>query len=197
MMRLVILAAVLAGLWAAGLMVFVYDVKTMPQNMPILGVAATDAAVVLTGGSERLAAGVELLQRDVVKKLFVSGVHPKTPRSDLLAGLTLDPEKRRCCINLGKEAADTTGNASETAAWMEAQQYTSLRVVTANYHVRRALVEFHAALPNITIYPYAVRPDNVQLDGWWKRRGTASLLITEYNKYLAARAQKILNRIAS
>ena len=56
------LAAVLALTWLAGL---VWFASTSPREPPPPGSAEaerrTDAIVVLTGGSERLAAGLELL----------------------------------------------------------------------------------------------------------------------------------------
>jgi hypothetical protein len=51
----------------------------------------------------------------------------------------------------------------------------------------RSLAIFRAVMPEFTIVPHPVAPDNVKLDDWWQRPGTASLLVIEYDKYLLAR----------
>src|SRR3546814_4570320 len=70
-----------------------------------------------------------------------------------------------CCVDLGFEAADTAGNALETAGWLNAHGYKSIRLVTANYHMPRSLVEFSRRLPGITIVPPPVLPDRMRVDG--------------------------------
>jgi uncharacterized SAM-binding protein YcdF (DUF218 family) len=91
-----------------------------------------------------------------------------------------------CCVELGYEADDTEGNAVETARWVAAQGLHSIRLVTANYHMPRSLVEFHRALPGVELVAHPVAPAKVRLDGWWGWPGTAELIIIEYNKYVAA-----------
>jgi len=88
---------------------------------------------------------------------------------------------------LGYEAMDTAGNARETAAWVSAEGYTSLRVVTAAYHMPRSLVELASAMPGVTLVAHPVFPERVRLDAWWSWPGTASLVATEYTKYLVSR----------
>ena len=83
-------------------------------------------------------------------------------------------------------AVDTVGNALETAKWVRAHNYRRVVVVTSNYHMPRSLLLFHAAMPDIIIIAHPVTPESVKLQSWWQRRGTANLLVTEYNKYLFA-----------
>ena len=90
---------------------------------------------------------------------------------------------------LGHRAIDTLGNAGETAGWMRQQGFHSLRLVTAWYHMRRSLLEFARAMPEIEIVPHPVFPDAVAHEHWWARRETAALLVTEYGKYLASLAR--------
>jgi hypothetical protein len=61
----------LALAWAAGLARFAALIPDRLDDDP----RATDAAVVLTGGSGRLDAGLDLLVRGRAGKLFVSGVY--------------------------------------------------------------------------------------------------------------------------
>ena len=177
----IVLGGFFAALWLIGLLRFVDRVQGLHEPTDNQ-TTTTDAIVVLTGGSERLTAGLELLKSGKGKKLLVSGVHP---------GLTLDrlpvsKELYNCCITIGHEADNTRGNAEETLNWMREENFQSLRLVTANYHMPRSLLIFRAAMPDIQIIEHPVQPDSVILDHWWSHSGTASLLVTEYNKLLWA-----------
>ena len=89
-------------------------------------------------------------------------------------------------VVLGYAAGDTLGNAAETAAWMREQGFTSLRLVTAAYHMPRSLLELQRALPGVTILAHPVFPPGVRQEGWWEDGASASRLLGERVKYLAA-----------
>ncbi|TWB41660.1 YdcF family protein [Nitrospirillum pindoramense] len=180
--RLTSLGAALGVLWVGGLLTFAANIPRAPED----ATAATDAIVVLTGGSERLETGFDLLAAGRGRKLFISGVYRGVDVRALLRMSQATPAALECCVVLGYSADDTVGNAAETARWMQAEGYHSLRLVTANYHMPRSLVEFRHALPDVRIVPHAVQPPNVRLDGWWHWRGTAGLIVSEYDKYLVA-----------
>ena len=168
--------------WSAGLIWFAQEAGRDYGD----DVDWTDAIVVLTGGSERLAAGLTLLEAGHADMLFVSGVHKDINVVDLLTLAPSASDELACCIVLGYAAGDTRGNALETAAWVRNEGIGSLRLVTANYHMPRSLLEFRHALPQADIVAYPVAPANVHLGDWWRWPGTASLLATEYLKYLVA-----------
>ncbi len=179
-------AVSLALLWLGGLVWFTEEIPSRVDDPD----SVTDAIVVLTGGSERLNAGLALLAAGRARKLFVSGVPRGVEASELLraagrAPADLHGSGGECCIALGHEADSTLGNAAETAAWMAAQNYHSLRLVTAAYHMPRSLVEFRRAMPGVTLVPNPVFPERVKQD-WWLWPGTAALIIGEYDKYLLA-----------
>ncbi|MFO0995773.1 MAG: YdcF family protein [Alphaproteobacteria bacterium] len=182
------LGVVLAGAaWAAGLFWFVALIPSEPMD----DARTTDAVVVLTGGRGRLEAGLEQLGQDRAKKLFVSGVYRGVEVAKLLDLSTQAPERVECCIVLGHSADNTTGNARETAEWMSKEGYTSLRLVTAAYHMPRSLLEFRHAMPTVMIVPHPVFPESVKHSEWWRWPGTASLIISEYVKYLLVLARNI------
>jgi len=156
--------------------------------------AATDAIVVLTGGSLRLQSGIDLLRAGKGRKLFVSGVNQQVDLDDLLGVSGPAPDWARCCIVLGHEADDTFGNAQETAQWIRGQDFHSLRLVTAWYHMPRSLLEFDRAMPEIDIVAHPVFPDQVKQEHWWAWRGTAALLVNEYVKYLGALTRPLIER---
>ena len=174
--------SLLALLWASGLVWFANSIPDTDES----GGDRTDAIVVLTGGSQRLQSGLQLLAEGRGKKLFVSGVYRGTDMSALLHATRPPIAALQCCIVLGHEAENTVGNAAETALWMRREHYQSLRLVTADYHMHRALLEFSRAMPEIRIVPHPVFPDSVKREHWWAWPGTLELLVGEYDKYLIA-----------
>ena len=81
----------------------------------------------------------------------------------MLRASKLEPSTLECCIVLGYEATRrSVGNAAETAARMRSRHYSSLRLVTSNYHMRRSLLEFSIALPEADVVPHPVAPNAVR-----------------------------------
>jgi len=177
---LVTTLAVLA--WAAGLFWFAASIARQPPADD----RVTDAIVVLTGGSERLTTGFELLSQGRARKLFISGVYRGVDVRELMR-VSRQGGELESRIAIGYAADDTAGNAEETAGWMGEEGFASLRLVTANYHMPRSLVEFRRHLPEVEVVPHPVKPGNVRLDNWWSWPGTAALIVEEYNKWLLAR----------
>jgi uncharacterized SAM-binding protein YcdF (DUF218 family) len=180
---LLLAVAALGLLWLGGLLTFAAELPRRVDDAD----RATDGIVVLTGGAARLGAGLELLAAGKAKRMFISGVHPGTSKGVLRQLVMPDArDKIDCCVDLGFAAANTFGNAIETADWATTNGYKSLRVVTANYHMPRSLIELHRRLPNVDLVPHPVFPEQFKLADWWAWPGTAYLLAEEFDKYLAA-----------
>src|SRR6202166_3240400 len=101
---IVLLAALV---WLAGLAAFSARIPTRVADPDTV----TDAIVVLTGGSERLDEGLELLAANKAKKLFVSGVYRGVEVTALPRGARRAPANTECCIVIGHAADSTYGNA--------------------------------------------------------------------------------------
>lgn len=167
---------------------FVVFTSVLPRTAAPVARPA-DAIVVLTGGPKRLTAGLLLLKKGMGTRLLITGVHKDTGFGDIRDALMGDlaqtsMQELECCIDLDKAARDTVGNARETARWVRSRGYDSLIIVTASYHMPRSLIEFRRAMPNVTLTAYPVFPDSVPLNEWWQRRGTTTLLVREYMKFL-------------
>ncbi len=145
----------------------------------------TDAIVVLTGGSERLTTGLELLHGGWAQKMLVSGVSSAVDVNTLLAAVKRDANDFSDQIDIGHSARDTFGNAKEATEWMGNNGFESLRLITAGYHMLRSRKEFEHAMPKVEVVPHPVFPASVHLDQWWLWPGTTALLINEYVKFLA------------
>jgi uncharacterized SAM-binding protein YcdF (DUF218 family) len=97
-----------------------------------------------------------------------------------LAGIDAVPLADR--ITVGRYAASTRGNGIETAAWAEQNRIGSLIVVTAAYHMPRALAELRHDLPQVRLYPLPVGSDG---DRGAAERGVGwRLEAAEYTKFL-------------
>jgi uncharacterized SAM-binding protein YcdF (DUF218 family) len=192
LLRLAGIPAAIVIAWVAGLIWFAGQIPEPSPAGVEIPAEPTDAIVVLTGGSSRLRAGLALLAEGRARKLFVSGVYRGVDVSELLRVARQEPAAVECCIALGYAADNTAGNAVETREWMLREGFKSIRLVTANYHMRRSLLEFHRAMPEMTIVPHHVLPDNFERAEWWWRRATLELVVSEYDKYLAALARPAL-----
>lgn len=190
LIKLFLAAGFLAALWVAGLIRF----AALVPNQVADTTTRTDGIVVLTGGSRRLGEGLELLSRGLAEKLFVSGVYQGVDVRKLLQIVKRNPQELETRISIGN-ATNTAGNAMETTAWMAARNYNSLRLVTAAYHMPRSLLEFRYAKSGMTLVPHPVFPENVKQARWWAWPGTASLMISEYNKTLLALSRHWIGRL--
>jgi len=196
--RWLILLAALGLLWLGGGIAYVERVESLPAPTE----TKTDAIVVLTGGAARMATGLRLLNDNKADRLLVSGVAQTATKATLMqAVLPSMPDVAQassnwqgidlqllfdCCVDLGFEADDTAGNAAETASWAAARGYKTIRLVTANYHMPRAQVEFGRYLSGMIIVPHPVRSDAMRVEDWWQRRAATVFLLGEYSKYVAA-----------
>ncbi len=155
-----------------------------------------DGLVALTGGGgARLEAAMGLLERGAAPRLLMSGVHPDITAEDVktLAG---GPERLyACCVDLGRDAATTLGNAVEAAAWARANGYRSLIIVTSDYHMPRAMMELRRALDGVRLIAYPVPrvAEDTAAAPWWRDDQTRRRLVVEYAKYLSIALREALS----
>lgn len=136
-----------------------------------------DAVIVPTGGAGRIARGLEVLDQGLAAKLLVSGVDPEVRPAEFAAEFAVAEAHMQCCVTLGFAAVDTRTNATETAKWVAQNEVTSLRLVTSDWHMRRAAGELDRTLPpSITVTRDAVPTE-----------GHFTVLLLEYHKLIASR----------
>jgi uncharacterized SAM-binding protein YcdF (DUF218 family) len=174
-----------------GFLAFAHAVKrAAPANPP-----AADAVVVLTGGEDRIEAGIKLLAQRKGKRLLISGVNPSTRATEIGRLTGYDRRLFDCCIDFGYVAVDTTTNAEETRAWAANWHFSRLILVTSSYHMPRSLLEFSRVLPDVELLPYPVVTRSLHLDAWWQHRHTARVMGTEYLKFLASAVRLAMARV--
>ena len=174
--RWILFPALAACGWVAGFAWFVHTAWQPPVPPP-----HADGIVVLTGGADRVEVGFRLLRDDAADRMLVSGVGRDADFHELArrAGMNSALSPR---VTLGHLASTTHGNAAETADWVEANHIHSLIVVTAGYHMLRALAELRQTMPHVALIPVTVQPPGMRSA---RDAGAWRLLAGEYNKYLA------------
>lgn len=154
--RLPLLSAAVAALVlgvAGGFLWFVHHATSpMPPGPEAPGIA------VLTGGPDRVEEGLTLLGARPGARLIISGVGPDSGLADLAREAGLDPAPLAARVALGREATSTRGNAREIAAWARGAGLQEITVVTASFHMPRALLELRRSLPGVALHPHPVPP---------------------------------------
>ena len=168
------LASLLALLYALG---FVFFAFTLGKPAPA-GAAPTDAAVVLTGGSGRIEHAIDVLRAGKAKRLLIAGADPSVAKRDLVRRIPGSGRLMKCCVDLGSESVDTRSNAEEAGRWLARKRFQSLRLITSDWHMRRARYEFGKVLGG----RYELTTDAVRTEP------SFVTLFGEYNKYLLRRA---------
>jgi uncharacterized SAM-binding protein YcdF (DUF218 family) len=142
----------------------------------------TDAIVVPTGGEGRIMRGIMLMQSNQARRMLITGVDPRVTKAALAERQQMPISVINCCVDLGREAVDTRSNATETANWVRQRGYRSIRLVTNDWHMRRARLELSRSLgPRVRIVADALRSE-----------ASLGVLFREYNKYLVRRAAAVL-----
>ncbi|HEU4958713.1 MAG TPA: YdcF family protein [Sphingomicrobium sp.] len=167
------LLALLIVLYALGFALFAVTLGTpAAADTP-----KVDAIIVITGGKGRIEHAVTLMAEGKAKRLLIAGADPSVRKADLVHRLDAPRQLFECCIDLGSESVDTRSNAEEANRWLERRKYRSVRLVTSDWHMRRARYEFNRQLGrDMEIVPDAVRTEP-----------NFTTLFAEYNKYLLRR----------
>jgi uncharacterized SAM-binding protein YcdF (DUF218 family) len=167
------LGSLLLLIYALGFVLFAFTLgKPAPANEP-----ATDAAVVLTGGPGRIEYAIGVLKAHKAQRLLVAGVDPSVTKPDLERRIPGSGAWLACCIDLGSESVDTRSNAEEADRWLDRHNYRSFRLITSDWHMRRARYEFRKVLGK----KYQLVSDAVPTEP------SFITLFSEYNKYLLRR----------
>lgn len=157
--------------WALG---FVWFAVFLPGPA---GAEKTDAVIVPTGGEGRIDRGLEALRRGWARRMLVSGVDREVKPREFAAHYKVSGALMKCCVSLGFDSVDTRSNAKESSRWIASGKVRSVRLVTTDWHMRRAAGELgHAAPEGTTIIRDAVAS-----------HPSLFILFLEYHKLIASR----------
>jgi len=167
------LASLVALVYALGFILF-----TVTLGKPAgADSARTDAAVVITGGRGRIEQGIDVLKAGRAQRLLVAGADPAVTKKDLIRRLGGNARLVHCCVDLGSESVDTRSNAEEAERWLVKRRYRSFRLITSDWHMRRARYDFRQVLGD----EFKIVPDAVHTEPHF------TTLFGEYNKYVLRR----------
>ena len=134
---------------------FFQEVKKFENS--VTNINNIDGIVVLTGDQFRIAKGIELLKRNPNKKLLISGVNKNINPVDIMKEFPSSINFFQCCIDIGKDAKNTFENIIETFEWMKSNGFTSIIIVTSDYHLPRVKLEINRFIDNQQIFYEAVK----------------------------------------
>ena len=157
--------------------------------------------VILTGGSNRIKEGLKIVN-NVDKftkanlKILISGTGKGFTKTSLKKIITSNGNLKllECCIELESISKNTYSNASETYKWIKINNIKKFVLITSNYHIPRAILEFKNKMPNLEISTYPITPKSHDITNWLNSSETFSLIFIEYSKLLIASIRiKIIN----
>ena len=181
-------AAALVTLAALGLgagLAVDFRTRTTPTPLPA---GPVTAAIVFTGGAERVEDGLALWRGGVVAQLFVTGANSRAGMHDhrFAARFALSQAEQVALqdgrITLASAAHDTLENALESRCWQAHAHPGGLDAVvliTAPGHMPRASVALERMLGDVTVLRQPTSADQRSGHQRWSR---------EFPRYLATRA---------
>lgn len=159
-------------------------VLTLPK--PLTQTPRADGIIVATGGQERLNAGLDLLANKTAPHLLLTGVGTGITKQMIAQSLALSDSQALgfdCCVSLEFDAKDTIGNALAAKRWAAAQDARRLILVTSDYHMPRAHLEFSYQMPTRTIIAYPIMAPDLAGKSWYSDWPTFRLYMREFLKY--------------
>ena len=164
-------------------------VSNVPRAVTIKDLPKADGVVVLTGGVNRLKPAGKILENQIADRLLVTGVNYALDADTVQQALDVAPSFFKCCVDIDYRALNTVGNARETVRWAREMGYTSLIIVTNDYHVPRSLIELHRYKSGIKFHAYPV----VNLDTnetLTRKLNRHRVLLREYIKFMYSAIRK-------
>ncbi len=186
------LLLVIICFWVGGFLFYMKEI-TGPSYS---GSEQADGIVILTGTPARLKLGFDLLKEGAGKRILISGVNKTVSKEELRKALGESSPLMDCCVDLGRIAENTVGNAYEASLWAEEHGFSDLLIVTSAYHMPRSLVEMKRQMPGRILFASAPLNDAIRLETWWKSPKVIYILAAEFNKYIVSLIRARLEALA-
>ena len=156
--------------------------------------------VILTGGTNRIKDGLEIVNKfertpTFKSKILVSGTGKGFTKTSLQRNINFDFNLIECCIELDSISTNTYSNAFETLKWVQKNDISEIILITSNYHMPRAYLEFKYRMPNLKIFTYPITPKKHDISMWLSSVQTFSLIFSEYCKFLIANLRITFQKI--
>ena len=198
--RIAFCCFLIGGVFVLGLQHFAYTIRMSAESAATeLQITSQEntGVVVVTGSDGRITAGFMVLLEFDAKRMLISGTGAGVSKADILRHIERNTDfeagvlKQRleCCVDLGREAQNTRGNAQETIEWAQANGVDEIILVTSDFHMPRALIEFRSLLPDHMIHAYPITTTGLARNKagqteWWQSHTRVLTIAREYSKYL-------------
>ena len=142
-------------------------------------IKSIDSIVVLTGDKFRISKGMEILSNGIGEKLLLSGVNKNIKLTNIMNEFPKYKNFFDCCVEIENISSNTFENSRETFLWLEKNKYNSVLIVSSDYHIPRAKLEFGKFLNSKNTYYHPVKSNNNLM-----AIGKIKKLFLEYVKYM-------------
>jgi len=131
-----------------------------------------DAIFVLTGGEGRIQEGYRAWSGGAARELYILGAGRRVPVARIVPEVTRIPAEALSRIHVEGWSENTLENAFSAKSAVGEGKYSSVILVTSDYHVPRAVLAFRKVLPkDVALSAIRVRPEGGAGASWrWARR---------------------------
>jgi uncharacterized SAM-binding protein YcdF (DUF218 family) len=131
-----------------------------------------DAIFVLTGGEGRIQEGYRAWSGGAARELYILGAGVRVPVARIVPEGSRLPDEALSRIHVEGWSENTLENAFSAKSAVGERKYSSVILVTSDYHVPRAVLAFRTVLPpEVALSAIRVRPEGGAGASWrWARR---------------------------
>lgn len=131
-----------------------------------------DAIFVLTGGGGRIQEGFRAWTGGAARELYILGAGRRVPLSRILPEVSRFPAADLSRVHVEGWSENTLENAFSAKSAVGEGKYTSMILVTSDYHIPRAVLVFRKVLPkDVSLTVIRVRSEVGAGASWrWARR---------------------------
>src|SRR5512140_1955216 len=139
---------------------------------PVLPVRSADAIFVLTGGEGRIQEGYRDWSGGATRELYILGTGRRIPVTQIVPEASRIPAEALSHVHVEGWSENTLENAFSAKSAVVEGKYSSVILVTSDYHVPRAVLAFRKVLPpEVSLSAIRVRPEAGPGASWrWVRR---------------------------
>jgi len=131
-----------------------------------------DAIFVLTGGEGRIQEGFRAWSGGAAKELYILGAGRRVPVARIVPEGLRIPAEALSRVHVEGWSVNTLENAFAAKSAVGERKYSSVILVTSDYHIPRAVLVFRKVLPgDVSLSTIRVRPEGGAGAPWrWARR---------------------------
>ena len=158
------------------LLVLLFGPPAVPHLLSLRDPASparpADAIFVLTGGEGRIQEGFRAWSAGAARELYILGAGRTVPATQIVPEGSRIPAEALARVHVEGWSVNTLENAFAAKSAVGERKYSSVILVTSDYHIPRAVLVFRKVLPgDVSLSTIRVRPEGGAGASWrWARR---------------------------